>query len=429
MKTVYCQGITLIALLVLIIPALLFTTVSDIYVEDIYKVEPPSRDTGELYTEVFNGVHSQEDSSKATVVDPSSKVLNVKYIGQEPNYPCGCEGVSAVMLLDYHGIKIDVDEFFNGYLDTFPFTYNPFTNTYYGEDMDRYYVGNPASSLGKGCYAPVIKTAVEKIVPDSYIAVVEQGRTLEKLADKYIKELETPILVWATSGMRDSYKGTRWRVKRTSSYIDFPAYMHCMVLVGYDDDKNLYYFNDPWKNRGLVAYDKDLAEEKFRELGTQALALLPKSEYRTEAAPLKDGKRYALRNAATGKYMTIFGDNIIQSTYTESALQLFTLKEHSDGSVSLINEATGNAVDIKGTNVAPSVYDGSDTQRFFIKSRKDGFSSISSTELPFSALAVYGNCNGDSGKTNLSLGNVYANDTEDMGDFYKLWEFIEVQGI
>ena len=371
MKTVYYQGITLIALLVLIIPALLFTTASDVYVEDIYKVEPPSCDTGELYTEVFNGVHSREDSSKATVVDPSSKVLNVKYIGQEPDYPCGCEGVSAVMLLDYHGIKIDVDEFFNGYLDTFPFTYNPFTNTYYGEDMDRYYVGNPASSLGKGCYAPVIKTAVEKIVPDSYIAVVEQGRTLEILTDKYIKELETPILVWATSDMRDSYKGTRWHVKRTSSYIDFPAYMHCMVLVGYDDEKSLYYFNDPWKNRGLVAYDKDLAEEKFRELGSQALALLPKSEYRTKAPPLKDGNRYALRNAATGKYMTVLGDNIIQSTYTESALQLFTLNKHNDGSVSLINEATGNAVDIKGTNVAPPVYDGSDTQRFFIKSRKD----------------------------------------------------------
>lgn len=444
MKKAYCLAMILLFLSVMIIP---FVADSDTYVlyegnVDIEKfignldtVIPSQHDAATLDdTPVFNF------TSETMLSHPSRKVFNVRYIGQEPKYPCGCEGISAVMLLDHHGIKIDVDDFFVNALDIFPFTYNQRTNTYYGEDMDRYFVGDPTSPLGKGCFAPVIKNAIEKIVPSQYIAVVEQGGTVAELTDKYLKELDMPILIWATSGMRDSSKGTTWQIKRNWESVTFPTYMHCMVLVGYDDDRHLYYFNDPWKNSGLVSYDKDLVEEKFKELGSQALALLPRDEYHAKETAIEQGKTYAIRNAATGKYITILeekhenGTNIIQNTYNKSPYQLFTVKQNSDGSVTFINKATGKAIDIadfngsitNGCNVHLYTYNGLASQSFFITPGDNGFSTLTSAKNPSIALAAYGNHNGDQGKTSSSIGNIYMNDISEDVDFYQLWEFIEV---
>lgn len=373
-------------------------------------------------------------------VYPSKKVFDVDYIGQEPNYPCGCEGVSAVMLLNYHGVNISVDDFFNCALDMHPFTYDWRTNSYYGEDMDRYYVGDPASQMGKGCFAPVIKTAIEKIVDKKYIAVVEQGGTVAELVDKYLKKMNRPILLWATSGMRDSFEGTTWKITRTSGTFTFPAYMHCMVLVGYDNAKHVYYFNDPWQNSGLVSYDKDLVEAKFRELGSQALALLTRDEYSGRTDTLDPEKTYAIRNAATGKYISILdgktsnGTNVVQSTYTGAASQLFSLKKHSDGSYSFISKATGKAIDVMninnlyaaGCNVHLYTYNGSKAQKFKLVEKK-GFYNVLLSYNNNIAMAARSNYNGDSGKTGSSIGNVYMNTASESLNYYQLWEFVSIE--
>ena len=44
-------------------------------------------------------------------------ILNVPYIDQSIHYPTGCESVSSVMLLQYLGIDITVDEFIEKYLE------------------------------------------------------------------------------------------------------------------------------------------------------------------------------------------------------------------------------------------------------------------------------------------------------------------------
>ena len=43
--------------------------------------------------------------------------LEVPYIDQSVKYPTGCESVSAVMLLQYLGYSITVDEFIEKYLE------------------------------------------------------------------------------------------------------------------------------------------------------------------------------------------------------------------------------------------------------------------------------------------------------------------------
>lgn len=364
---------------------------------------------------------------------PRSKVIDVPFIGREPDYPCGCEGVSAVMLMNYYGVDIDVDSFFGGVLDMFPFTYSEYTGRYYGEDMDRYYVGDPTSVLGKGCFAPVIKTAIEKVCGDEYIAAVEQGYMVADLEEKYLKKLSCPILLWATVSMRDTYAGTKWTISRTGGTFTFPAYMHCLVLVGYDDDENLYYFNDPWHNSGLVAYDKDLVEEKFMQLGSQALAMYKRDDYSAPVTALETNKTYAIRNAATGKYIsalnsgTADGTNVIQNTYTSAFTQLFEVVINENGSYSFVNVATGNALTVESDgNVCFRTFDGSAAQCFAVDESK-GFFRISSTAAGNSVLTVCGNYNGSGGTLSTSDGNVYMDEAVDTDGFYRLWQFVPAE--
>lgn len=367
---------------------------------------------------------------------PARKLFKVPYIGQEPKYPTGCEGVSAVMLMNYFGLDIDDDTFFNKYLDTFAFTFDWRTNTYRGEDLDRYYVGDPTVSLGKGCFAPVIKTAVEKFAPPDYIAVVDQGGTVAALVDKYLKRLDVPILIWATIEMRDSFPGSEWGIKRTGGTFTFPAYMHCLVLVGYDDDEGVYYFNDPYKNSGLVSYGKDRVEKKFKELGSQALAILKKGDYSAESASVEYGKLYAVRNAATGKYLTVAdgektdGANIMQSVYQNDPLQLFTVEKCSDDGVIIANVGTGKVLSAEGdggagSNVCLKPRDNLQTQVFDV-TRVNGFFRISCLAGKGEALTVCGNYNGGGGDSPASEGNVYIGEASDDADYYGLWEFVEI---
>ena len=45
------------------------------------------------------------------------KIISAPYIDQSVKYPTGCESVSAVMLLQYLGYEITVDEFIENYLE------------------------------------------------------------------------------------------------------------------------------------------------------------------------------------------------------------------------------------------------------------------------------------------------------------------------
>ena len=44
-------------------------------------------------------------------MDNQKKIIRVPYIDQSVKYPTGCESVSTVMLLQYLGYEITVDEF------------------------------------------------------------------------------------------------------------------------------------------------------------------------------------------------------------------------------------------------------------------------------------------------------------------------------
>ena len=46
----------------------------------------------------------------------SMPLLDVPVLSQWPDFPTGCESVSAVMLLSYHGYDVDVSTFVKNFL-------------------------------------------------------------------------------------------------------------------------------------------------------------------------------------------------------------------------------------------------------------------------------------------------------------------------
>lgn len=88
---------------------------------------------------------------------------DVPFISQLPDYPNGCEAVSAVMLLKKYGVDITIDEFVSKYLKK---------DNIYSADGERYgpnpkdtYAGDPSSLTGGfGVFSVGIKDAIDKVL-------------------------------------------------------------------------------------------------------------------------------------------------------------------------------------------------------------------------------------------------------------------------
>lgn len=209
-------------------------------------------------------------------------VIRAPYIDQSLLYPTGCESVSAVMLLQYLGIDITVDEFIGTYLKQKNFEEKD--GVLYGPDPRKYFCGSPYDEDAFGCYAPVIVNALEKVFlkADSgqlstgqetaaYRAVDETGTPLEKLLAKYIDH-GMPVICWACIDMREPVIGPRWHLFDTGEIFTWISNEHCMLLVGYDEEN--YYFNDPHNGNGLIGYLREITEKRHRAQHMQAVGVI-----------------------------------------------------------------------------------------------------------------------------------------------------------
>ena len=230
--------------------------------------------------ESVNGEYKRKVRSVADNVPRSGKqkienkienkidVIEVPYIDQTEYYPTGCEAVSATMLLQYYGYDIYVDEFVGEYLDTS--TIEVKDGILWAEDPNEYFIGDPRSPYSYGCYAPVIVKAVNKILDEGEKAKNITGTSIHEIIEEYIDK-DIPVLMWATIEMEPVSKGTDWLLKSNGLRFHWIGGEHCLVLVGYDDSS--YYFNDPYGNNGLVAYNKEVVEKRYEELGKQAVVI------------------------------------------------------------------------------------------------------------------------------------------------------------
>lgn len=199
-------------------------------------------------------------------VHTDKQLLEVDYLGQG-GYPTGCESVTAVMALRYAGYDISVEEFIDCYLPQGDFWVEG--EQAYGDDPYQCFVGDPYSSSGFGCFAPALATALAGVAGEDAVADLT-GTSLNSLCRKYIDQ-GTPVILWATMDMREPTAGRSWILADSGETFTWTAGEHCLLLVGYD--QNSYYFNDPYEDKGLTAYDRQLVETRYQQMGSQALAL------------------------------------------------------------------------------------------------------------------------------------------------------------
>lgn len=198
----------------------------------------------------------------------SYRISSVPMIPQMPDYPTGCESVSAVMVLKYWGKQITVDEFIDQYLPQSSYFYSD-KGVLYGPSPYEYFIGNPRTTTSYGCMAPVIKEALKLCCKNKRLVKDTTGTSVEDLCREYI-DRDIPVLLWATIDMQDTYTSATWKLEDGSLFV-WPKNEHCMVLVGYDE--KYYYFNDPYSGQ-VQKYTKKLTEKQYQQLGYQSVVMM-----------------------------------------------------------------------------------------------------------------------------------------------------------
>lgn len=208
------------------------------------------------------------DITPANPQNNTKIIKNVPLISQFPEYPTGCESVSTVMVMQYLGEKITVQNFVENYLPKNSEFYIS-EDKKYGPSPYEHFIGNPTSSGSFGCMAPVIERSLKNYYNDNTIIKNTTGTEISELCKAYIDN-DIPVILWATINMLETNPTNTWYLADGKRFT-WPGNEHCMVLVGTDNDN--YYFNDPYSGK-LVKYDKEMAESRYAELGMQSIVIL-----------------------------------------------------------------------------------------------------------------------------------------------------------
>ena len=258
MKRKHKIGILISCIIVVIAFWFLFSLVSFLRPVSAVPAQKPSIQSS---LEILDDIENPDSVSDCT--------LNVPYLSQENVLPTGCEIVSTAMVLQYWGIHISPQEL----AEILPceFLYED-TEGLHGPDPNEYFVGSPFDPNSYGCYAPVIANLVSVAAP-SLSSYVLYDCLLEELYENYVSQ-GIPVLLWCTINMLESYDSTIWILPDGSAFT-WKSNEHCLVLTGRENGN--YICMDPYDSNGQVSISSTLLEQRYEEMGSQAVAIGPES--------------------------------------------------------------------------------------------------------------------------------------------------------
>ncbi|MCM1328445.1 MAG: C39 family peptidase [Ruminococcus sp.] len=186
---------------------------------------------------------------------------------QNPELPTGCEVTSLTMLLNHIGFDVDKLTLADEYLPK---------GEYRKADYRKVFVGNPRDRDAYGCTADVIAETAEKFLSDCDTGgnwrVVNLTGCTPKTLYSAVKH-GNPVVVWGSINMGEIIEDyVTWTDEETGELISWVGGEHCMLLTGYDMRERAVYVNDPL--RGQVSYDVGVFEERFEELGRNAVIII-----------------------------------------------------------------------------------------------------------------------------------------------------------
>ena len=267
----------------------------DKVIEAVNQVEPTKQ----------NQVIVKKETLDTTKLTKRQIKLDVKYLPQAPELPTGCEITSLTTVLNYYGYNVSKTKMCDEYLEKTIDTVGNFWEIF---------VGDPRSN-GFGCYAnPIVKAANRYLATKNYKhrAVNYSGTKFEDLLT--VVESGTPVIIWSTmygekeKDLREPFTTVKWTIDGTE--LQWIAPEHCMVLIGYDLDRNVAIMSDP--QRGIVEYSLETVKSRYLAMHSQCIVL--------ESGPVING----IENGATyytTQYVTVTCENIASVTVNGEAYE------------------------------------------------------------------------------------------------------------
>ncbi|MBD5142608.1 MAG: C39 family peptidase [Ruminococcus sp.] len=242
------------------------------------EIESSPTETETLTESETETVTETETTTEPETSEPPEEILleDVPYYSQENILPTGCEIISAKMLLEYYTHEeTEIEDMISVIACQYP---KERKGKSYAPHPENAFIGSPWDESSFGCFAPVIVKMLNHLLPKNYQAVDTTGTDLQELAEKYLPQ-GTPVLVWATIYMRQSFPNVSWYLYNQYGYptdkkFQWLANEHCMVLVGYDE--TYYYFNDPYDSNGLISFKRETTEKRYEEIGCYSLIVQEK---------------------------------------------------------------------------------------------------------------------------------------------------------
>ncbi len=293
-------------------------------------------------TEVIELVEEVKQTEENTVVVKPSTIdatglskrqvkLGVNYLPQYPELPTGCEITSLTTVLNYYGYDVSKTTMSDDYLEK---------SIDKVADFWKVFLGNPRSN-GFGCYAQPIVDAANKYLKEKdnkYKAVNSSGTKFEKL----LKEVENgnPVIIWSTmygekeNDLREPYTTYKWEIDGKT--IQWIAPEHCMVLIGYDIDRNVAIMSDP--QRGIVEYNLETVKARYAAMHSQCV-ILQETDVPPTITGVTDGETYY-----TTQFITVNDKNLksVSVNYQHYDSEFF-INGNTDNSYEIIaTDAAGN---------------------------------------------------------------------------------------
>lgn len=215
-------------------------------------------------TKITTSVVTTTTQRKPSLVSniPNRYDIDVETIMQYPELPTGCEITSLTILLQSLDFDVSKETMASEYLvckDTLEYSLN------------EAFIGNPFTSAGYGCFAPVLVKAADDYLKDQksdYIAKNLTGSRQNTIL-RYIASGH-PVVMWETLYLNDVYISERW-TNLKGEETEWCDMEHCVLLKGYDLENDIVYVCDPMQ--GDVTYSLTRYFEIYDDMGRRAMTI------------------------------------------------------------------------------------------------------------------------------------------------------------
>lgn len=184
--------------------------------------------------------------------------------------PTGCEITALTMVLNYYGYAADKTVMASKYLPIrVAGLHYGADGMLYGNDMDEYFIGDPATENGYICGTGAIMAAADRYLSDCGSPLRTEDLTGTDAEELYCLVSEgTPVMVWVTIGMENRREIRGWYTE-DGRFMDWSTNDHGAVLIGYS--AGTVTIADPIS--GICEYSREQFEKVFASRGNQCVIL------------------------------------------------------------------------------------------------------------------------------------------------------------